>query len=387
MKLTQQKVNRSKKGEKDQILRDDEVPALYFRQCKTGGQYYYIQYTSPVTGQKRKKFKLINTNGLPLPTVRAIALELLGRIARGEDPAETNKAKQQWITLAAAIDLYEPWVLLHRKAGKQTLSGLRTFRTAKFWNKRVNEITAEDLADWQTDMLQTPTKRNTINTINKKLTMLRAALHTLVEIGKLPEFELKFPAKMPETDSKVRERYLSQEERKVLLSETAKLSKEYPYFLPAIVLSLNTGIRQGTLRQLLWTDVQLIAKPTLTLRAAIMKGSKRAVISLNQTVTSCLCAWRQTAPESPYIIANSDGTAVSKDELDSRWDTLVRRTKIKDLTWHCMRHDFASQLVMAGISLGVVKELMCHSSIAMTERYAHLAPTMKATAVSELDKL
>jgi site-specific recombinase XerD len=42
-------------------------------------------------------------------------------------------------------------------------------------------------------------------------------------------------------------------------------------------------------------------------------------------------------------------------------------------------------LVMAGADLYVVKELLGHSTIAVTERYAHLAPEHRAAAVALLD--
>jgi len=51
-----------------------------------------------------------------------------------------------------------------------------------------------------------------------------------------------------------------------------------------------------------------------------------------------------------------------------------------------MRHTFASWLVQAGVDLYRVKELMRHSSITQTEKYAHLAPVHTASSVDLLSR-
>ncbi|KVV45550.1 integrase [Burkholderia ubonensis] len=51
---------------------------------------------------------------------------------------------------------------------------------------------------------------------------------------------------------------------------------------------------------------------------------------------------------------------------------------------HDLRHTFASWLVTVGVSPYVVKDLFGHSSITVTERYAHLAPHMGREAVRTL---
>jgi site-specific recombinase XerD len=52
---------------------------------------------------------------------------------------------------------------------------------------------------------------------------------------------------------------------------------------------------------------------------------------------------------------------------------------------HCLRHTCASRLVNNGIDLYVVKEWLGHSTIQVTERYAHLSPGKLAHAASVLE--
>jgi site-specific recombinase XerD len=62
----------------------------------------------------------------------------------------------------------------------------------------------------------------------------------------------------------------------------------------------------------------------------------------------------------------------------------VEEAKIENMTWHILRHTFASRLVMAGVPLKTVQELMGHKTIAMTARYAHLSPGHKKEALERL---
>ena len=57
---------------------------------------------------------------------------------------------------------------------------------------------------------------------------------------------------------------------------------------------------------------------------------------------------------------------------------------IEGVTWHTLRHTFASRLVMAGVDLKTVQELLGHKTMAMTARYAHLAPSHKLRALETL---
>jgi site-specific recombinase XerD len=53
-----------------------------------------------------------------------------------------------------------------------------------------------------------------------------------------------------------------------------------------------------------------------------------------------------------------------------------KKAGLRQIGWHALRHTSASHLVMRGASIKAEQELLGHSSIQMTMRYAHLAPEM-----------
>ena len=63
------------------------------------------------------------------------------------------------------------------------------------------------------------------------------------------------------------------------------------------------------------------------------------------------------------------------------------RAGLSDLHLHDLRHTFASHWVMGGGDLYLLKEILGHKSIVMTQRYAHLSPEFKKSAVNLLDKI
>ena len=70
--------------------------------------------------------------------------------------------------------------------------------------------------------------------------------------------------------------------------------------------------------------------------------------------------------------------------FQSAWESLLKRAKIVRFRWHDLRHHFASSLVQIGVPLNTVRDLLGHASVAMSLRYAHLAPDQRREAVMKL---
>ncbi|MNS96183.1 Tyrosine recombinase XerD [compost metagenome] len=147
---------------------------------------------------------------------------------------------------------------------------------------------------------------------------------------------------------------------------------------PMVVLSLNTGLRRGELFNLRWPHVNLQAK-TLTVAGEGAKTTETRHIPLNAEALATLQVWKKQGDTGGYVFPGQDGERMT--DVKTAWLELLKNAGIEDFRWHDMRHDFASRLVMAGVPLNTVRDLLGHSDIKMTLRYAHLAPDSKAAAV------
>jgi hypothetical protein len=91
----------------------------------------------------------------------------------------------------------------------------------------------------------------------------------------------------------------------------------------------------------------------------------------------------QHCPASPWVFWDVDGNRVQS--IKRSWATACRRAGIEDFRIHDLRHTCAAWLVSAGVPLTEVRDLLGHSTVRMTERYAHLAPENVRAAVARLE--
>jgi integrase len=71
------------------------------------------------------------------------------------------------------------------------------------------------------------------------------------------------------------------------------------------------------------------------------------------------------------------------ESIRTAFENAVDVAKVGELTFHDLRHSFASWFVMRGGSLQALREILGHRDIKLTLRYAHLAP---GHLRSEIDK-
>ena len=187
----------------------------------------------------------------------------------------------------------------------------------------------------------------------------------------------------PKVDNK-RERFLKQEEAQLLLEEL-RIRSQKLYEIACI--SLHCGLRAGEIFKLIWSCIDCDEG---TIRVMDSKGGFNRTAHMTETVRDIFLSKKKTAPTSLIFkdkkggmikeVSNAFGRAVK--DLGFNHGIYDRRQKVY---FHTLRHTFASWLVQSGESLYTVKELLGHSTMAMTERYSHLASKNLKNAVMKLE--
>jgi integrase len=124
----------------------------------------------------------------------------------------------------------------------------------------------------------------------------------------------------------------------------------------------------------------------------ITKNGSDRHIPLNSTALAAFERLKTAAPKgTAYVFLTSRNDAQKRPvriKTPRTWfEDVIAESKLKDVTWHTCRHTFVSRLAMAGVDLRTVMELAGHKSMAMTIRYAHLAPEHAAAAIEKIARV
>ncbi len=218
-------------------------------------------------------------------------------------------------------------------------------------------------------------------TINNTLTVLRRCLTSAVEwqiikeVPRMPWLKTQRPSI----------RFLTSGESELLLAQV-----EYKHFC-LVLCALHTGMRRGELLALRWDNIDFENKVITVSESDYMgvttttKSSKVRKIPITMRLMDALKIHKHE--KGPFVFCKEDGEKLTRGMVRRIVPTAATAAGIQKekLNFHALRHSFASQLVMKGASLRAVQELLGHSRIEMTERYAHLSPHALAQSVLLLD--
>ncbi|WP_028620545.1 phage integrase [Pseudomonas sp. Ant30-3] len=397
-KITQKLINSLTPQDKHYRVFDTDQPGLFIRVQPSGHMAYMVSWA-------RNRERVLGRVGtLTLARARTEAARYLADAhEHGEPLAVTqNRRSANTPTLREFLDdTYLPWFKAHHKGYDKTLHTLDN-NFSSIMSRRLTEIAGRDLEQTRTSWLNGGNKPATAN---RKMGTISGVFSRAVEWGFINDHPLD-KLKQLKVDSKGQVRYLStaeavslraamderQEQMRAERDSANKWRSERgkelqpdlravtftDHLKPMILLALNTGVRRGELFNLKWSDVNFTTK-TITVVGATAKTSETRHIPTNKEALSTLEEWKKQGNASGYVFTSQGGGRM--EDVKSAWIKLLERAKVSDFRWHDMRHDFASRLVMAGVPLNTVRDLLGHSDIKMTLRYAHLAPGTKAAAV------
>jgi len=151
----------------------------------------------------------------------------------------------------------------------------------------------------------------------------------------------------------------------------------------------DAGLRQGELVALQWGDVDLAVR-VLTVRRSSWRGivgtpksGRDRKIPLTERLRAALKAHRHLRGE--LVFCHEDGSPLTQSAIEATLRHACKRAGLRSIGSHTLRHTFCSHLAMRGAAPKAIQELAGHSTLSMTLRYMHLAPSALREAIGLLD--
>ena len=375
-------------------ISDKRLSGFVLRVQPSGIRTYYARF-----GRSRRVV-LGSVDKLTPEEARERCQKVLGNVAHGDHPLHGIPGSEG-MTLGEFISTsYKTWVNASRpRTATNTLEKLhRHFRT--WYPEPLTAITVERIESWKARRLS---EGRSPATVLRDLFTLSSVLRRAMKEGELTENPMRRVDK-PRIDRRGKVRFLDEGEEsrlRLALQERDEVMKAArasanirhrergepllppltsfgDHLTPAVLLTINTGLRRGELFKLQWSSVDFDRR-LVTVEGRNAKSRQTRHIPLNDEAMSLLRRWREQ---------KADGTRVFAVATNYKngWKALLKRAGINNFRWHDMRHHFASRLVQRGVPLNTVRDLLGHSTVQMSLRYAHLAPDQRREAVAKLNE-
>ena len=297
------------------------------------------------------------------------------RLARGEpvDMVETKKTTYKKF----AADWFETYVKSNNKHSEilHKESILRVHLLPFFGRMNLNDIGSRAIEKFKAKMLE---ERLNPKTINNNLTVLRKSLQCAVEWGVLDKCPIVKKLKV----SPQKFDYLTIDESLTLINSSEGILRAM------ITVALGTGLRFGEIIGLTWDDVDLV-KRELTVRQAFAggvlgstKSNKIRHVPMTRAVYEAFDGLKKKAG---YVFSEKGGRPMDQSTCIRRLQRVCKDAGLRNIGWHVLRHTFASHLAQAGANLVAIQNLLGHSDIHTTMRYAHINSGLLREAIDSLN--
>ena len=257
----------------------------------------------------------------------------------------------------------------------------RAWWTAYFKEKRLDAITPEALEQARQQLLTQgsdpsadPPRRCTPQRVNRYLAWLRHALNVAIRHGKLSSNPVRKLAVYREPLGGTH--YLTMKEEEALCAAIG------PTYAPWIRLAILTGLRRAEQLSLRWTDVNLLhgfltlprTKASHVQHVPLNAEAKHLLERLHAVAEARAIA--TPALRSPWVFPSGNpAQPIDARNFYRRYLKAVAEAKLEGVTWHTLRHTFASRLAMSGPTEYDIASCLRHAGTTLVRRYAHLSPT------------
>ena len=297
---------------------------------------------------------------------------------------KTTEAKRH--TLAELIDRYCREVLPGKK------SKIDQAQQLGWWKTEIGTFTLADvspslLAEYRDKLGREITVRKKPRSPASVVRYMAALSHAFTvavkEWGWLEDSPMRKVTKPRESRGRVR--FLSDNERALLLKACKESSN--PYLYPVVVLALSTGMRQGEIMGLTWDVVDLNRGRAILHET---KNGERRAVAITGHALDLLNALTKVRRIDSNLIFPAKETRPHKPQkpidLRTPWETAMKESGLVDFRFHDLRHSAASYLAMNGASLAEIAEVLGHKTLQMVKRYAHLSEGHTARVVASMNQ-
>jgi len=305
--------------------------------------------------------------------------ERLRAIRHGQDLPQEKKRTPLFKTV---WEKYIEWAESNKARGaRDDISLFKNCIEKALAEKRMNEISPFDLERLKTALLK---KGYSPATVKHCLVLIRQVFNKALIWGMYQGGNPVKGVKMP-TIQNERTRFLTREEAERLLKALSEMTR--PDLHDMALLSLHTGMRAGEIFKLKGNDLDFNNE---LIKIIDPKNKKTRHAYMTKTVREMLLKRKPEAPEN-FVFPDRNGKKIVS--ISQSFPKIIKKlgfnkNVIDDremVTFHSLRHTFASWLAMQGESLITIRDLLGHKTTAMTERYAHLIPDHKRRAAVLLE--
>jgi integrase len=228
----------------------------------------------------------------------------------------------------------------------------------------LQQLTSKHVSDFKVRRMQMVSP----SSVNVDLRALRAQFSVLLEwewITRNPFEKVKL-LRIPETDTP----FLNEEQIGVVVASIKKAELKH-----VVLFAYYTGCRLGEILHFRWADIDWNnARISVKNSASFTtKSRKNRMLPLHPELGQILQRMKGQHNDSDYIFCARDGQVLRGGSISHQFKRILRKNNLPEtLHFHSLRHSFASVLVGKGTPIYQVSKLLGHSSVKVTERYAHL---------------